>query len=73
MRALSQPHEMMKPELSGLQKLCKLYGRMKCGDTMMAWDYANDCAVKESVLRADKERWIKSEQAKWNQLRPDKK
>jgi hypothetical protein len=46
---------------------------MKCGDTMMAWDYANDCAVKESVLKADKERWIKSEQARWNQLRPDKK
>lgn len=51
--------------LRGLQRLCKLYGRMKCGDVMMAWDYANECAVPEAEMKADKERWAASERAKW--------
>ena len=54
--------------LSGLQKLCKLYGRMKCGDTMMAWDYVNDVALPESELRKDKARWAASERAKYGVL-----
>jgi hypothetical protein len=52
-------------ELRGLQYICKLYGRMKCGNVMMAWDYANDCALPESELHADKARWAASEKAKW--------
>lgn len=51
--------------LSGLQRLCKLYGRMKCGDVMMVWDYANECAVPEKELKADKARWAASEKKKW--------
>jgi hypothetical protein len=61
---------MTNPPLSGLQKLCKLYGRMKCGNVMMAWDYANNVALPEKKLKADKERWRKSEQAKYSQLKP---
>ena len=52
-------------ELRGLERLCKLYGRMKCGDVMMAWDYANDVALPEDELRADKERWNQSERTRW--------
>lgn len=54
--------------LSGLQKLCKLYGRMKCGDTMMAWDYVNNVALPEAELRKDKARWAASERAKYGAL-----
>lgn len=53
------------PRLSGLQRLCKLYGRMKCGDVMMAWDYANECAVPESEMKLGGERWRASEMAKF--------
>ena len=33
---------------------------------MMAWDYANECALPEKELRADKARWAASEKAKWS-------
>jgi len=52
-------------QLSGLQRICKRYGRMKIGDTMMAWDYAKGEPVEEAALKADKERWKASERAKW--------
>ena len=51
--------------LSGLQRVCRAYGRMKCGDTMMIWDYANEVAVTEKEFKADKVRWAESEKAKW--------
>ena len=54
--------------LRGLEKLCKLYGRMKCGNVMMAWDYANDVALPEKELRADKERWKQSERTRRQQM-----
>lgn len=53
--------------LTGLQKICKLYGRMKCGDTMMVWDYANDEAVAEADMKAGSKRWMESEKKKWAQ------
>lgn len=59
-------------KLTGLQKICKTFGRMNCGGTMMAWDYANDEALPESELRADSERWNKSETAKWGILKQQK-
>lgn len=37
---------------------------MNCGGLMMAWDYANECAVPEKKLRADRARWAASEKAK---------
>ncbi len=51
--------------LRGLEKLCKLYGRMQCGTVMMAWDYAREVAVPETELKADKERWATSERVRW--------
>lgn len=56
------------PRLTGLQKLCKLYGRMQCGDAMMAWDYANNVALPEKEFRKDKTRWAASERAKYGAL-----
>lgn len=64
----------MKPEpegLHGLQRVCRLYGRMKCGEVTYAWDYANECAVDEKTLRADKSRFAASEKAKWMEAQPD--
>jgi hypothetical protein len=28
--------------MSGLAKLCKLYGKIKVGDVLWVWDYAQD-------------------------------
>ena len=58
----------MKNGLSGLQRLCKLYGRMKCGDTMMVWDYAANKALPESQMKIGSERWKSSERTKYSEL-----
>lgn len=55
--------------MTGLQRICKLYGRMKCGDTMMVWDYANDVAVPESEMEMGSDRWQISEKVRLGQLR----
>ena len=55
--------------MTGLQKICKMYGRMQCGDIMMAWDYAQNKAVPEAELKSDKKRWAASEKAKWAELK----
>lgn len=60
-------------QLRGLEKVCKIHGRMNCGGIMMAWDYANNCAVEERELRADKKRWEASERAKWKAIEELKK
>ena len=49
--------------MSGLQRICKMYGRMKIQGVMWFWDYARDIAVLELV--ADKERYTASEKAKY--------
>lgn len=55
-------------KLRGLQRLCKLYGRMQCGDVKVLWDYANECAAPEAEMKADTERWAASERAKWGRV-----
>ena len=50
--------------MSGLQKLCKAYGRMQIQGVMYVWDYVDDKAVKESEMT--KERFAESEKIKWN-------
>jgi hypothetical protein len=49
--------------MSGLQKLCKMYGRMQIQGVVYVWDYFDDKAVKESEMT--KERWKESEKIKW--------
>jgi hypothetical protein len=55
----------MKRELHGLEKICKLYGKMKCGDTMMVWDYHRDKAVPESEIKDGSKNWRLNEKAKY--------
>lgn len=57
-------------DLRGLEKICKIFGRLQCGDTMMAWDYAIGKAVPESEMPAGSERWQKSERARWEKHAP---
>lgn len=52
-------------QLSGLEKLCKFYGRMQCGDLLVVWDYARNIAVPESQMRLGTKRWKASEKAKY--------
>ena len=52
-------------QLRGLERVCKLYGRMKCGEVMMVWDYAADKAVPESDMKPGSERWQQSERTRW--------
>ena len=58
-------HGVVRP-LRGLERICKLYGRMKCGATMMVWDYANEVALPEKEMPAGSKRWAMSEKAKWS-------
>jgi hypothetical protein len=58
-------HGVVRP-LRGLERICKLYGRMKCGSTMMVWDYANEVALPEKEMPAGSKRWAMSEKAKWS-------
>jgi hypothetical protein len=52
--------------MTGLQKICKMYGRLKVGDVMWVWDYANDKPRLEKDMNYDE---IKaSEKAKWEAL-----
>ena len=57
--------------LTGLQKLCRLYGRMKCGDKMMVWDYSSESAVPESKMPMGGNRWKRSEKAKWKKAKEE--
>lgn len=56
--------------LSGLQKICKLYGAIDVKDdrngqtVRWVWDYAQDKAVLESELTG--KRWKISERARWS-------
>lgn len=59
-------------KLHGLQKICKLYGRVKCGAIMMVWDYHNEIAVPESEMSPGTERWSKSEKARFQYFNPFK-
>lgn len=42
-----------------------MYGRMKCGDIMMVWDYVRNVAVPESKMRRGSKRFAASEKAKY--------
>lgn len=53
--------------LSGLQKICKMYGAMQCGDTLFVWDYAKDVAVPRDKMKVGSKRWKESEKARWTQ------
>jgi len=58
--------------MTGLQRLCKLYGRMTAtGDDgtkiVWVWDYANDVARHEKDMTP--ELFAASEKAKWSKLK----
>lgn len=53
-----------KRQLRGLEKVCKLYGRIKSGPVMMVWDYARELAVNEKEMPAGSMRWQASERAR---------
>jgi hypothetical protein len=52
--------------MTGLQKICKMYGRLKVGDVMWVWDYANDKPRLEKDMTPDEMK--ASEKAKWEAL-----
>jgi hypothetical protein len=52
--------------MTGLQKLCKMYGRLKVDDVMWVWDYANDKPRLEKDMTPDEMK--ASEKAKWEAL-----
>ena len=49
--------------MSGLRKICKMYGRMKVGDIEYVWDYHRDKPVPKPEMTKDD--FKKSEKAKW--------
>lgn len=55
----------MSRELRGLEKICRAVGRMRCGDVLWVWDYANEVATPEDNMPEGGERWEQSERARW--------
>ncbi len=53
--------------MSGLRRICKMYGRMKIGDTMWVWDHVKDEPVREKDM--SRERWAASERKKWEAIK----
>ena len=58
--------------MSGLARVCKMYGGMKIvkdgKTTKMKWDYAKDKAVDETEMPEGSDRWKESERAKWTKV-----
>ena len=54
--------------LTGLQRLCRDHGRMKCGDLWMVWDFVNECAVPEKDMPRNSARWKAGEAAHWREI-----
>jgi hypothetical protein len=53
--------------MSGLKRLCKMYGRLQCGDVMWVWDYERDIPVLEEEMT--KEQLAKSERKKYETIK----
>jgi hypothetical protein len=57
--------------VSGLHRLCKLYGSMTINGTKMVWDYVADQPVEASQMKSGSARWKASERARWANRLPD--
>ena len=53
--------------MSGLKRLCKMYGKMNINGVMWVWDYERDIAVLEKEMA--KEQWAKSERKKYETIK----
>ena len=53
--------------MSGLKRLCKMYGKMNINGVMWVWDYERDIAVLEKEMT--KEQWAKSERKKYETIK----
>jgi len=58
---------MSDKKLTGLQKLCKMYGKVNFDGVVWVWDYHTDEPKLESEM--NKEDFARSEKAKWTKLR----
>ena len=55
--------------MSGLQKLCKAYGRMQIQGVMYVWDSDQDKAIPESEMT--KEMLAESEKIRWQSMKKE--
>lgn len=55
---------MPKP-LTGLQRLCRLYGEVRTDGVLWRWDYANEVPVRASEMPLGSARHAASERARW--------
>jgi len=58
---------MSDKKLTGLQKLCKMYGKVKFDGVVWVWDYRTDEPKLQSEM--SKEDFTRSEKAKWTKLK----
>lgn len=59
--------------MSGLQRICKLYGSMVIQGRTWLWDYVADEAVPENEMPFGSERHKASERARWQQVQQSEK
>ena len=55
--------------MSGLARICKMYGKMKVGGIEWVYDYANDKPVRKEDMPKGSDAWKKSEKAKWSAMK----
>lgn len=56
-------------KLRGLEKLCKLYGRIDIGGVLWVWDYHRNVAVPDYKLKSGSRAWKLSEKARFEAMR----
>lgn len=59
-----KPKRQRQRQLRGLEKVCKLYGQMRCGAVMWVWNYHRNVAVPEYRMPVGSPEWKRSEKAK---------
>lgn len=55
--------------MSGLRRIAKRYGAIIVDGERYVWDYAADEPVSEEDMPVGSERWKRSEQARWEDLK----
>jgi hypothetical protein len=59
--------------MSGLRRICRLYGAMQVGSIKYLWDYVAEEPVEEKDMRVGSERWKASERKRAELLKQQSK
>lgn len=55
--------------MSGLRRLCQLYGRIRIQGKLWVWDFSKDEPAPSDEMRKGSERWKESERVRWQSVK----